>query len=310
MLGNQPVRSDGVEPDGTVRRLLRLFRRVEEYSLKQLRSRVHPLLRAVRRPRFDPDPSSDVVISFTSFPARIGAVWAVVDTLFLQDAGIKAVVLVLSEEEFPDRRLPASLRRRVERGLAIEWILTNHRSYTKLLPALKSFATERIVVVDDDKLYPRSTIGELVRASDHWPAAVIGHRGRSGQCVGGRFRLVDKADSETPSKNLLLAGNGGVIYPPGALHPDVVDYGLAQALCPTHDDVWFWAMAVRAGTTMRCLGTLKKPVRLLAQEGTPALSAINDAKTENRQIDAVVEQFRLLPLLDPELATDSPVAGD
>lgn len=272
---------------------LQVVRRIS----KQFRMRVQPFLRAAARPRFTPCESSDVVISFTSFPARIGPVWAVVDTLFLQDAPVKAIVLVLSDEEFPERRIPAKLRRRVERGLTIHWTTTNRRSFNKLLPTLESFPEDRIVIVDDDKLYPPDTVSELLRASDDSPRAIIGHRGRCGTWESGRFRLVLKATAESPSEQLLLAGNGGVLYPPGTLHPDVFDYELARRLCPTHDDVWFWAMALRAGTSFRCLGT-SKPARLLAQNGTPALSAVN-ATTEGQQLDAVVDHFGFAPSVTP-----------
>jgi hypothetical protein len=274
-----------------------LRHRVTRWFGKKFKSRVLPFWRAALRPRFTPDASSDVVVSFTSFPARTGAVWAVVDTLFLQDARIREIVLVLSEKEFPERQLPRTLKRRIARGLTIKWIGTDRRSFDKLLPALKSFPLDRIITVDDDKLYSPSMASALVRASHDAPGAIIGHRGRSGRLEAGRFRPCGRAGPHTVSGSFILAGGNGVLYPPAALHPDVSDFELASMLCPTHDDVWFWAMALRAGTEVRCLGTAEKPTRLAAQDGTPALSSMNDAGSENSQIDAVVDHFALVPLL-------------
>lgn len=262
---------------------------------KRAKGGLLPYLRAALRPRLFTDERSDVVVSLTSFPARIGGVWAVIDTIFRQTMPLKAVLLVLCSEQFPDQRIPPSLERRVARGLTILWVESNQRSYDKLLPSRQMFPTERIVTVDDDKLYPRETVAELTRASDASPGSIIGHRGRRGAFVGGNFRFKGPAGPSCRDGDVVLAGNGGVLYPPNSLHPDVFDYALAKQLAPTHDDLWFWVMAVRAGTERLCLGTAK-PTRLQLQEGTPTLSAVNQ-HSEAEQLAALMNHFALRRLI-------------
>ena len=43
-------------------------------------------------------------------------------------------------------------------------------------------------------------------------------------------------------------GGAGCLYPPNSLHEDVFKEKLFMSLCPSSDDVWFWAMALLKGT--------------------------------------------------------------
>ncbi len=278
-----------------MRRLLKRPRQLVKSVRSSILLRIRPFLVALSSPRFRADDQSDVVISITSFPARIDWIWATIDTLFRQDARLQAILLVLSEEEFPQRRLPKSLRRRIRRGLTVEWVQTNQKSYDKLLPARVRYPSARILTVDDDKLYPIDMASKLIRASDEAPGAVIGHFGRQIVATPDGYDVLSKADPATPSERVFLIGLGGILYPPTALHPDVQDYRLAMELCPSHDDAWFWAMSVRARAPRVCLGS-PKPAPLLAQRRTPALASVN-AQAGSEQINAVIDRFDLVQLL-------------
>jgi len=48
--------------------------------------------------------------------------------------------------------------------------------------------------------------------------------------------------------SLFPTGAGGILYPPGALAPEVTKREIFMADCPHADDVWFKAMAMRNGT--------------------------------------------------------------
>lgn len=262
-----------------------------ELNLHRARAIAEPILLAVRRPRFQADPSSDVIIALTSFPGRIKHLWAAVDPLLRQDAAIRAVILTLCVAEFPDRRIPRSLARRVRRGLEIHWTPVNLRSYDKLLPVRKLHPTARIITVDDDKRHSSDMAAKLIAASNASPGAVLGHFGREIVRHEGGYRIGDVAGPDVPSDRLLLVGLGGILYPPGALHEDLHDAELFMRLCSTNDDIWFWAMSVRAGSRRVHLRT-QKPEPLLLQARTPALRDVNDMQGPV-QLKAVMEHFGL-----------------
>lgn len=53
-------------------------------------------------------------------------------------------------------------------------------------------------------------------------------------------------------------GVGGIYYPHGSLHSDVMREDLFMQLCPLADDIWFWFNGLRAGTIKRFILKSKK----------------------------------------------------
>ena len=239
---------------------------------------------AARRGAFEGDPSSNVVVSLTSFPARIQHAWIPIETIFQQNRLPAKVVLVLSEQEFPGRRLPRQIRHQEERGLEILWVKRNTRSYKKLLPTRAAYPDARIVTIDDDLLYAPWALAELIAAADENPGAIVGHRGWEIDGQPGRLEPYvnwARAGRSTPSERVFLTSGAGVLFPPGILCDDYLfDIDLAEELCPNADDIWFWAVARLSGTPLICLGNHElRPLRRLKE--TANLQKINREGGEN-----------------------------
>ena len=218
-----------------------------------------------------------VVVSMTSFPPRIGKAWIAIETLLRQSVQPEKILLVLNTEEFPDRKIPSTIRRQVRRGLEIHWLETNGGSYDKLLPALRLFPQHPIVTVDDDKFFPRNLVELLWEAYVNNPGWVVGARGWVMKSSGGRLIYGNKwvrAEPGARGRCLFVPGGNGCLYPPGSLHHAVLDTTRAVLVCPTADDIWFWAALLKAGSKIFCLGLPPhKPVLVL--QGSAALSRTN-----------------------------------
>ncbi len=245
------------------------------------------------RPGDDPN----LIVSLTSFPARIDHAWMAIESLFRQDLSPAKIVLVLSEEEFPDRRLPRTIRRQMRRGLEILWTPRDIRSYKKLLPVRNRYPEATIVTFDDDLTYEPWRLRRLVDAAHQHPGTMIGHRGWEVAVRDGSFMPYIEwgaAGPDTPSGQCFLTSGAGMLFPPGVLDDSLLlDADLAMHLCPTADDVWFWALAQKAGVRQQCLGnhglTYVRPL----DEG-PKMEDINRYGGQNDvQIRAVTEYFAL-----------------
>jgi len=207
---------------------------------------------------FQPDPASPLVVSLTSFPARMKFVWRAIESIFLQETKPARVVLVLSREEFPDQVLPQAVQLQCDRGLEILWTAANTRAYKKLLPTQVAYPDAHIVTIDDDVVYHPWLLTRLLEASRVNPAAVIGCRGRI-VCGSARrlapYQFWPMAGPDSPQERIVLTGVGGILYPPQSLAAeDLQNIGLARSLCPTADDFWFWACARLASSLPLCLG--------------------------------------------------------
>lgn len=249
-------------------------------------------------PRLIPDTDPEVVVSLTSFPARIRTVWATIETLMRQSRVPDAIILVLSREEFPTMRVPRSIRMLERRGVTLHWIDWDIGSYKKLIPARQHFPSATIITVDDDVLYAPDMLCRLLAASNERPGWIVGHRGWNPiRSLDGYQPYVDwmragYAGPESDTDEVFLTGGGGVLYPPRALDADLlVDIELALQLTPKADDVWFWAVARVSGTKRYCTGETYGKSNGLERIG-PNLFSLNKAENDV-QIAATVSHFGL-----------------
>ncbi len=219
--------------------------------------------------------SPRLMVSLTSYPARIDDAFYAIVSLMRQSITPDALVLWLTAGQFPRREddLPQRIRSLIDKGLQIGWCDQIIRSYTKLIPALQAYPDDIVVTADDDIYYDERWLQRLYDSYLRDPHSIHAHRvhrchlDASGQPLP--YAAWDKAISTSDASLLNFAtGCGGVLYPPRSLHPDVTLADLFTALCPTADDVWFWCMAVRQGT----------PIRVV-EDGFPSLVYV-DAERE------------------------------
>jgi hypothetical protein len=284
----------------------RLVSSVRTYRRRTAQNAILRRLRKAGTGPFQRDPSSPVVVSLTSFPARIHLVWRTIESIFQQNTKPARVVLVLSTEEFPDKVLPSSIVSQCSRGLDVLWTVENTRPYKKLLPTKQAFPEATIVTVDDDVIYHPWMLTELIRASRAAPNTVIGHRGR---VITGTPPLLQPyvawpmADRSSPRSRVLLTGLGGVLYPPDAMViPTLQDYETAARLCPLQDDLWFWACTRLANAFPLCLGN-ECWSSLDDAEETPSLWSLNGQGGMNDpKFKAICDHFELWGALENDVS--------
>ena len=271
--------------------------RVESFRAKRRFLRTTSSLRR-KRPRLDTTSTPQLIVSLTSFPARITTVWATIETLMRQTLLPDAVVLTLSVEEFPTRRLPRSIRSLERRGLIVLWHPADIGSYNKLIPARGAFPGATIVTVDDDVLYAPDMLRKLVDESAKRPGWIIGHRGwdpvrdEFGYRPYLEWMSAGRAGPRSDPDDVFLTGVGGVLYPSGALNTDLLlDVDLARRLAPTADDVWFWAVALASGAKRFCTGMSYGSSNGLGNLSPSLFSRNKQANDE--QIAAIVQHLNL-----------------
>ncbi|MDR1071182.1 MAG: PIG-L family deacetylase [Rickettsiales bacterium] len=211
--------------------------------------------------RYDELPRAPrVIVSFTSFPFRIPKLHLMVETILNQTVRPDKIVLYLSALQFPTRKLSPELDAMIAAGkLDVRFEPDDIRSYKKLVPAMRDFPDDLIVTVDDDILYPDYTIETLLRSHRKYPNAISGMRVRRIRFGADGNPLTYRKWRLYRLKRVLLFGKfpkysnlpttgGGTLFPPHSLHPDFSKKEIFTALCPTTDDIWFWAMAALNGT--------------------------------------------------------------
>lgn len=233
----------------------------------------------------DVDPHG-VIVSLTSYPARIGTVHFTVKSLLSQTFQPAAVVLWLAREEFPggEISLPKELLELKSSGLSIQWC-HNTKSYKKLIPALKAYPDNVIITVDDDIIYKPTWLEQLVASYIQYPDSIHCCRAHKISLDGGTFMSYRKwrrnIKDPNPSYKTFFTGCGGVLYPPASLHADVMNEADFMALCGSGDDIWFWSMAVLNETKIRVIPDTDFSLEFTPDSQEVALWRNNDVGGEN-----------------------------
>lgn len=189
------------------------------------------------------DVKDRVVVSLTTIPDRLVHIRPTLHSLLDQSRRPDAIQLNLPTES-----------RREGRGYQIPAFFADYgpieivrcdRDWgpaTKALPTLQreTAPDTRIVITDDDQVYPRNLIETLVQASEQFPDAVVCSRGfriPPGLDINLRNTLYGTHLAEAEPIEI-VQGSAGYLVRPRFFTRDVFDYGAAPDEAFFQDDIW------------------------------------------------------------------------
>ncbi|RYM34521.1 hypothetical protein ERX46_03875 [Brumimicrobium glaciale] len=198
---------------------------------------------------------SDLIVSLTTFPARINKIWIVIECMLRQTHTPDRIILWLSKEQFKDLNLlPKRLLKLRERGLEIELCDGDLRSHKKYVYTLRNFPDSHFITVDDDFLYPSSLIEELMIEHQKNPSFILCHRAHMMTSNNEKLDSYNKWTKEykgsSTSKNVLFTSGGGTFFPAHSLGKEAANENVFMDICRLADDVWLNAMSKLQGTTI------------------------------------------------------------
>lgn len=246
-----------------------------------------------------------IIVSLTSYPLRINTARYAISTLLNQTCKPDMVILWLSEEEFPNglNDLPKELVNLTHYGLTIEWTKDNIRSYKKLVPALNKYPNDIIITADDDVFYSENMVESLYNEYLKDPANIYVRRSVKLTLEDDHIKNVSSRKYlynhlKTPSYFNQIMGGSGCLYPPGALYKDSVNIENIKCIVPTHDDAYFWAMAVLNKTKIKVVGGFNED--LLFVDGTQSVGLINTNKSNSTGV-SLNEAYDILFIRYPQI---------
>lgn len=202
------------------------------------------------------DEESRIIVSLTTYPARIGSVWITIASLLQQTMKPCKVILWLAREQFPGGEIPGSLHRLTKRGLEIRFCddLKPHKKYYY---TMQEYSDYYIITADDDIFYPENHIERLWKGHEKYKDAVICHWSHQIEFdAQGNFipynDWIDNGEA-LPSFATLAVGCNGILYPPGSLPKETFDKDKIMEISLNTDDLWLKCMEILSGTkTVNC----------------------------------------------------------
>jgi len=235
-----------------------------------------------------------IIVSLTSFPARINNLWLVIESMFRQTIQPDKIIVWLSVKQFPDiKSVPKNLLRLQERGLEIRLVPDDLRSHKKYIYAMTEYPESIVITIDDDIFYHSNTIQYLIDSHQAYPNDVIANIAHQlkYQSDGSLLPYNDWTHNiyEPNSTNRIFqVGVGGVLYPPHCAHSDICNAELAYKYCPYGDDIWLYAMCQLNGTSIRTSASSFVPLPIYNSHNQ-SLSSENLQGRNDEQIHRLIE---------------------
>lgn len=251
------------------------------------------------------NPQSELIVSLTTYPARINQLHITLASMLWQTYPPRKVLVWLSNEEFPNGMadLPKPLHELASRGFEFRFEPGNIRSHKKYAYAFRDFPNEKIVTIDDDSIYPRDTLERLLKLSHRFPGAVCANTVRQIQTEGNQFtnysRWTKFLKMEPCSSAFNVAiGCSGILYPPDLADDTLLDTEMMMALAPTADDLWLKANELRLRVPVAAGGDyFPQPIDLPnTQQGSLQKSNNGRENRNDAQWSALVNHFDLMGL--------------
>lgn len=190
-----------------------------------------------------------MIVSLTSYPARIGEINKVINCLIKQTIMPEKIVLYLAEDQFPKHIVPKTLEQYQQYGFEIHWCDEDIGSYKKFYYAFQEYPDDIIITVDDDFYYKETMIEELMRYYEPFPNAVLARRAHlitrkeNGEIAsyGNWLQQYDRFVG-MPRMDYFATTGGGTLFPPHIFHNEIFNKEIFMKYCSHADDVWVKVM--------------------------------------------------------------------
>lgn len=191
---------------------------------------------------------TQIIISLTSYPPRIEGVADTVRSLLAQHHKPDKVILWLAHEDFENFEddLPQDLLDLADDPLFdICWSEITLGPHDKYFWSMRKWPAARILTVDDDKIYDRTLLSNMLDVSRRHPGAVVAgltHRIRSSRnghlLPYAEWELNQTSIIDQPRSDLMAVGAGGVLYPPRCFPSHAFNKEEIKTLALFADDLW------------------------------------------------------------------------
>lgn len=191
-----------------------------------------------------------IIVSMTTFPARIGYVHLAVKSLLNQTVMPGKIVLWLAKEQFRDVEIPAQLQELCSYGLEICYCDEDLLAHKKYYYVMQEYPDYFIVTYDDDIIYPEDSLEKLLVMHRQHPNAIICNRGREIQIENSsvapyrHWKVSGQVPAGVPTYHVMASTGAGTLYPPHCMPDETFDIEKIRSLALTADDLWMKVMSV------------------------------------------------------------------
>lgn len=238
-----------------------------------------------------------IIVSLTTYPARINKVWLTVESLLRQTVKPDEVILWLASDQFPDGEgIPDDLKRLTSFGLQIRYC-DDLKSHKKYYYSMKKYTKDILILADDDFFYSRNFVRDLVHEHTNHPSNII-----------SMFSAIifpkldsDPEDWSRPVTDTKIINSfcaqpftgAGTLIPPNTIDQQCFNIEKIKSVCPYADDLWLKFFSMVKGTKVNVIRPVSGYPIPVYQNNRSTLWEINGpiGGMNTKQWNTILEKF-------------------
>ncbi len=229
-----------------------------------------------------------LIVSLTTFPARINKVHLTIETILRQSKKPDLIILWLSRQQFESlESLPKKLLALQRRGLIIRFVSDDLRSHKKYYYILKEYPQDDLITIDDDLFYRSDMIECLLLKAEQHPSSIIANYAHRIKYDKDDIIPYQKWENNQTLQDcqgfdLFFGSGGGTLFRPGLIAPLVLAKDDFMNICPFADDIWLNAMCRVNDTDIVKTSYCSLLLPIISQSPTLASSNVNDGLNDSQ----------------------------
>ncbi len=232
------------------------------------------------------DKPEEIVVSMTSFPARIEYVYLCLAQLFNQTLPPDRIELWLADNQFPNHEIPESLLPLIDRGLEVKFCPDDIKGHKKYFYAMQLHPESIIITFDDDLVYHERCVEELYTSYLQFKDCVHCLRGAE-IAIDGQGNIAPyrewklRFDGALPKLSVMPSTGAGTLYPPHLLGEEVFNIEMLKRICLTADDLWMKTMSLLNNVKVRRVEKHHRPLTTITGSQVISLADENIFNNKN-----------------------------
>ena len=240
--------------------------------------------------------NTPIIISLTSYKKRYSTLALCIKSLLSQSVKPDFIHLYISEK---DAEIPSDILRLTSKGLIIKIVPEDLGPHGKYYHVMQSHGKNIVITVDDDILYDKNLIRDLVLSYNKYPNAISARRVHL-MCKSKNAILPynqwswECTTCQSPSLALFATGVGGVLYPPEILPPQAFDKEEFKKLILKQDDIWLKYIELKENIPVVYVPHAHPHLMAIKEAQTSGLCNTNVSQSQNDfYIKTLSEHFSL-----------------
>lgn len=264
-----------------------------ESALKELATNCRWIKYTIIRPSHTMH--ENLIVSMATYEKRFAVLHVAIRSIIVGAVKPEKIIVWMKESDLA--RMPSRLKKLEKYSVEFRCVEQDMKSYNKIAFTEKLNESNILVTADDDLIYPKNWLAKLIEAFEKEDKDIlIGHRGVrieiDSRGKPAKYVTWKEAPKGLKSHLVVVTSGAGILFPKNTIKAEYFNFEIINAICPTADDLWIYAIFRANGFTFRSLSTNSNKIVVVNKSQSESLWSENVLNGKNDfQFNNIMTRF-------------------